>query len=501
MESKMSAVPVPYESIKIADEKNNKDESDGVLYRKIYQETIENHLKCCSDPEVNAKLLNENPVLMTVFSGAGTYAFLAQLFKLWPDIRKTALPYFSIPAVIAGNVGFGIGTHSVFYPNELEANARCSCCNPNCFSHLKRVWMAYLISLGSAFTFSMGTVIKLDLAIHPDDSTISDTKFLTEILPFPAAVGLFCFTWESISPTRKQQGFFGRYPRLLNFLDSFSKFLLYSSVIQALLLPIPISQFLTYMLGALGGLGMVAAQNIRPQHQEKIRMVIIYLANGQLLYFLGNLFFLENPNNHSAHAHSNPFWFYLKVAYFSLAIGAGGVITVLRARQYVKKVIRSEAWVPAGNPEWLRQQMREELLPKIFGNKAGIAELKKFLQANPDYRKSLVDLCANDSDISNQLAKIVEDKEMHDVPLSPRVQPTSSDADLLNLKTEEDALSNHSSRSTHSDPVTFQYEQKQQSTEPLVASDNIPRTPPSRHTPSSSATSKSWLRRSCCVLL
>ncbi len=333
--------------------------TDGDFYRKLVDEQEVTVVRFCSDPETVARLFRINPALFSLLFGIGTHAFLDQFLKLWPQMRIQALPYLSVPAIGMGMFGWGIGAHSVIYPQDDIQSSR-----------FKRTSVAMLEGTAAVFPGILGEEIEVYCSdpMH-NCQDVSDAVFWGNFFPSPAVLSVAFIAWNMISPTQKiTWASQSKVKKVLVIsLDSVASLLLYSRIVQALLMNIStIPQPLIYEYAAIpAALIALGGQTLKPQHRQKLYTSIIYAMGANLVAYLVQFLMQEFSRKPSEQEQEPYSWSaILKLIAFPLLFLTGFAFTVMRSRQYVTERQSKERFVRVGSPRSLLQQQLDEALER-----------------------------------------------------------------------------------------------------------------------------------------
>lgn len=144
-------------------------------------------------PEKLAALLTRNPFIKAVNGALSLRYSVSQILKIYPEARKAAFPYLGLIDVTGGLIGGWVGCHAILNPKKP-------------LSTRIRVWEAW-VEGSIVFVFTIGSAIKIYLALHPEENYISDVKFWTQIASTPIALQALYQGWYSIAPHTKARWF------------------------------------------------------------------------------------------------------------------------------------------------------------------------------------------------------------------------------------------------------------------------------------------------------
>lgn len=145
------------------------------------------------NPEKLAALLTRNPFIKAVNGALSLRYSVNQILKIYPDARKAAFPYLGLIDVTGGLIGGWVGCHAILNPKKP-------------LSTRIRAWEAW-VEGSIVFVFTIGSAIKIYLALHPEENYISDIKFWTQIASTPIALQALYQGWYSIAPHTKARWF------------------------------------------------------------------------------------------------------------------------------------------------------------------------------------------------------------------------------------------------------------------------------------------------------
>ncbi len=240
-----------------------------------------------------ARVLVLNPAMLSLFFGMGINAFLDQFLKIWPDFRREALPYISIPTVILAGVGWQIGSDSIRYPNSEIGN-----------SPIKRSAMASVEGIGVILPFFLLNLFQiychyfahLDAKGHCE---VSDEIFWEDFFTAPAILSALYIAWNSsidpakkciwISPKEEEKSLKSKVKKSLVIgADILSLMLFYSRIIQtAMFIYLKPTPLLCEGVAAPATLIALVGEIFQSQHRQKIDTAMRLLMNaGLITYFI-----------------------------------------------------------------------------------------------------------------------------------------------------------------------------------------------------------------------
>jgi uncharacterized membrane protein YgdD (TMEM256/DUF423 family) len=330
-------------------------------------------IRVCSHSEIIARLIHMNPAILSFLFGMSTHLFLGEASRFLPvEVRTEALPYFSIPAAVAGGFGFAVGRYLV-HPEDSG-------------------WVRTLILPEGlvVFSFTLGEVIGIFCGSSLDlqnDCIVSGRTFWVKFFPAPIILSTAYLVWRFIPPTKKfVWALHGRVQKGAVFIvDSFFSILLYSllysRILQTILGSTTVTpQSVSYGCGGIpGALAMLVLQTLIPQHRQKWNTMICYAMAASLVIYLVKFLMQESDlRGWSA---------ILKLVVFSFLFFAGVVSTVGRFKELVEEWRRKvQVPVQSGLNLLFRQEVYEALL------KPGDTRLRlvQWAQENPQMAKECV---------------------------------------------------------------------------------------------------------------
>lgn len=351
---------------------NNLNEDS--YYKVITEEISEEKFECCNDPEMSAVAIRENPVILSVLPGGATYTLLDLVFTVWPDERLRVRGWFSIPSIIMGTAGFGIGIFRLYHPKQATAS---------------RMLFSFMENYATILPFTMGEVFyivclnKKNWSLNQGQyecNVTNDQFWFNFFTPMASAATLY-FIWGSFSPTLKER-LYAKHIVLKYLLKSFDvshKILLFSRIFQALLQTVHpgISRRLIYEAIAIpGGVFGAILYTLKPHHQERIYTTVLYCMAPVLCYILGKVTLLELLGKDEANLEVpnwSSYWAILKMALFSFYILFGSIITFKKSSQFVVEQRKIQTLVEA-DIDKIKEAAREAAI-KETEQKLGLLEV------------------------------------------------------------------------------------------------------------------------------
>ncbi len=232
-----------------------------------------------------ARFLLYNPAVFSLFFNLGTWSFLNQFLRLFPDFRKQALPFISIPSSMLAAWGWKIGRDSIKHPNnEIENDT------------VKRISMAGMEALSCVFPFVFEEMIRISCNKRLEEKqpcNVSNEDFWGIFFTIASVFAISYVLWQGIiSPPKKHiwhssnlkqkkalaMGVIG--------IDLFMKTLFDSRILQKTISNInATSSPWVYECVAIPAALIVLAGGIfRDQHGQKLDTSMMYLLIANLMY-------------------------------------------------------------------------------------------------------------------------------------------------------------------------------------------------------------------------
>jgi hypothetical protein len=175
-------------------------------YRVIEQEEIVPRVRFCKDGEVVAKIARYNPAFLSFISGGSVYLLMKRISGLWPDETAEVQPALSIVSSSACGIGLSLG---MLYLSHEKTKRVFTCLKCNVkkagenLERVLRVWLAFIAGFGSIFPavleqFLIGYCMSDE---HKENGicTISNAKFVKQLLPGPLVLAAASTAWNVLS--------------------------------------------------------------------------------------------------------------------------------------------------------------------------------------------------------------------------------------------------------------------------------------------------------------
>lgn len=277
--------------------------------------------------------------------GSAIYFALSQLLTVYPNARIKALPYLTLVNITGGLVGMYIGTQAILHPKQF----------PNAFV---RIWEATTQGL-VVCVFSMGSAITIYLALHPENTHVSNLVFWTQIASVPIVLSGAHTLWHSIPLSVKERWFCANKLRYYTKrgLDVSAKFLLYAGAIDIALLKLAkLPQDLIYQIIPPVTALFLALGHLTP-FKERLNLGMIYLTAIDFCYMLAETIFSEEISPEWSYTQLG-FWILMLIPsiYFTLRNTINFIETYEQPPEMIVRASPKIWWDPEANPTINAQQ-------------------------------------------------------------------------------------------------------------------------------------------------